>query len=183
LATKQKYFIAIIPPDPLFSKIELIKKQVSESYNNKSALRAPAHITLHLPFEWVEEKENILLEKLQRFKFGDGLSIQLKNYSCFEPKVLFIDVLPNAELNALQGELVQHIKQELHIFNQADDKRAYHPHITIAFRDLKKALFYKAWEEYKNKDFKADFLTNSFFLLKHNGKEWHRLQEFIYKPN
>jgi 2'-5' RNA ligase len=31
--------------------------------------------------------------------------------------------------------------------------RGFHPHITIAFRDLKKAVFYKAWEEYKSKLF------------------------------
>ena len=178
MATKQKYFIAIIPPEPVFSQIELIKKQVSEAYDNKSALRAPAHITLHMPFEWLEQKEEVLVQKLSEFKFGQAFEIQLKNYSCFEPKVLFIDVLKNPDLNSLQKELVQHVKLNFNIFNQADDLRPYHPHVTIAFRDLKKSLFYKAWEEYKDKAFSAVFNADAFYLLKNTGNAWQPLRRF-----
>lgn len=172
MAAKQKYFIALIPPEPVFGQIELVKKQVSETYNNKSALRSPAHITLHMPFEWNEDKEELLIQKLSEFKFGKPLDIELKNFSCFEPKVLFIDVVKNESLNELQEELVQHIKINLNIFNQADDLRPYHPHVTIAFRDLKKELFYKAWEEFKNKAFSSVFCSTSLSLLKHTGKVW-----------
>ena len=172
MATLKKYFIAIIPPEPLFGQIELIKKQVSESYHNKSALRSPAHITLHMPFEWKEEKEDFLIETLKQFKFGQALDIELKNFGCFEPKVLFIDVVKNEGLHFLQSNLVQFVKQNFNIFNQADDKRAYHPHVTIAFRDLKKELFYKAWAEFNSKTFTGSFSAKRLTLLKHSGKVW-----------
>ncbi len=175
---KQKYFLAIIPPEPLFSEVENIKKQVSISYNNKSALRSPAHITLHMPFEWNEEKEGLLIEKLNEFQFGNSFNIQLKNFSCFEPKVLFIDVVKNDDLSRLQSRLVEQVKLNLNIFNQANDLRAYHPHVTIAFRDLKKESFYKAWEELKNRIFEADFKAKSFVLLKHTGSVWQSHQQF-----
>lgn len=177
---QQKYFIAIIPSDPVFSEIETIKKNVSEKYNNKSALKSPAHITLHMPFEWKEEKEELLVNSLHSFNFSEPFTVELNNYSSFEPKVVFIDVLHNAALNRLQKELVQHIKQKLNIFNQADDQRAYHPHVTIAFRDLKKSAFYEMMEEYKNKTFSAVFNVNSFFLLKHNGKNWLPYKEIPF---
>lgn len=176
----QKYFIAIIPPEPVFSEIEKIKLDISQKYHNKSALRSPAHITLHMPFEIKESKEANLLQTISKFKFSSAFKIELKNYSCFEPKVIFIDVVKNETLNALQKELVFHIKSNLNIFNQYDDKRAYHPHATIAFRDLKKTDFYLANEEYKAKTFSAEFKVSSFFLLKHNGKVWLRHKEFPF---
>jgi 2'-5' RNA ligase len=60
--------------------------------------------------------------------------------------------------------------------------RGFHPHITIAFRDLKKPTFYKAWEEYKSKTFSADFICNSFSLLKHQKDEWMVLTKFNFLP-
>ena len=176
----QKYFIAIVPPEPVFSEIEKVKREISQKYNNKSSLRSPAHITLHMPFEMKEEKEGSLIEKISSFKFSSPFSVQLKDYSCFEPKVIFIDVIKNVTLNTLQKELVFHVKSNLNIFNQYEDKRAYHPHVTIAFRDLKKSDFYLANEEYKTKSFTAEFKVNSFFLLKHTGKIWLPLKEFSF---
>lgn len=176
----QKYFIAIIPPEPVLSEIEKVKLNISEKYNNKSSLRSPAHITLHMPFEMKEVKEENLIQKLSEFKFSKKISVELKNYSCFEPKVIFIDVMSNETLNILQKELVFHVKSNLNIFNQYEDKRAYHPHVTIAFRDLKKTDFYLANEEYKNKNFNAEFEVRSFFLLKHTGKVWLPLKEFSF---
>jgi 2'-5' RNA ligase len=175
-----KYFIAIIPPEPAFSEIEKIKHEISQKYNNKSALRSPAHITLHMPFEMKEEKESFLVETLSSFCFQKNFDVRLKDFSCFEPKVIFIDVLKNETLHALQEQLVYHIKSKLNIFNQYEDKRGYHPHVTIAFRDLKKTDFYLANEEYKTKMFDAEFGVNSFFLLKHTGKIWLPFKEFSF---
>src|SRR5574343_274054 len=174
----QKYFIAVIPPEPVYSEIESVKKEVSVKYNNKSALRSPPHITLHMPFEWKSEKENILIESLQNFSFTETFHAELKNYSCFEPKVVFIDVVPNEKLTSLRNNLVAHVKQNLNIFNQSGDMRAFHPHITIAFCDLKKSAFYEMMEEYRNKNYDAEFPVTSFFLLKHSGKHWEAYKEF-----
>jgi 2'-5' RNA ligase len=177
----QKYFIAIIPPEPVYSEIELIKKDVSVKYSNKSALRSPPHITLHMPFEYKTEKEAVLFSALESFSFTDQFTIHLHNFSCFEPKVVFIDVMPNETLSNLQSSLVQHIKVNLNIFNQAEALRGFHPHITIAFRDLKKTSFYEMMAEYKEKQFTANFKVSSFFLLKHTGKHWLPYKEFKFK--
>ncbi|MBK8366962.1 MAG: 2'-5' RNA ligase family protein [Bacteroidetes bacterium] len=174
----QKYFIAIVPPEPLLSDIQNIKQSISDNYQSKGALRSPGHITLHMPFSFDESKENKLIECLSDFKFKTQFPISLNNYDCFEPRVIFINVLEQAELFNLQKQLVSHVKRHLNIFNQSDDMRGFHPHITIAFRDLKKPTFYKAWEEYKSKTFSADFICNSFSLLKHQNEEWVVLKEF-----
>ena len=176
-----KYFIALIPQEPVFSETEKIKSDISQKYDNISALRSPSHITLHMPFEIKEEKEVNLIQKISEFNFSSKFNLQLKNFDCFEPKVIFIDVVKNETLSGLQKELVFHVKSNLNIFNQYDDKRGFHPHLTIAFRDLKKENFYKAQKEYNGKTFNAEFSVTSFFLLKHTGKIWLQHKEFPFK--
>lgn len=173
-----KYFIAIVPPEPLLSEIQKLKNEVYERYNSKGALRSPGHITLHMPFSWREENENNLLKTLQSFCFRQTFQISLSRYSCFEPKVLFIDVKENDLLVQLQKELVSYVKRNLQLFNQADDRRGFHPHITIAFRDLKKVMFYKLWDEYEYRQFEATFECKDFCLLKQINDKWEVYKTF-----
>ena len=125
-----------------------------------------------------ESKEDKLMNCLSEFKFERSFSINLSNYDCFEPRVIFINVHEQIELFKLQKQLVNHVKRSLNIFNQSDDMRGFHPHVTVAFRDLKKPIFYKAWNDYKSKSFSAEFICNSVSLLKHQKEEWVVLKNF-----
>lgn len=174
----QKYFIAIVPPEPLLSTIQEVKQTIFDNYGTKGALRSPGHITLHMPFSWEEEKEEKLITELSAFRFPNSFKVQLKDYQCFEPRVVFISVPENPLLFDLQQSLVKHAKQKLQLFNQSDDMRGFHPHVTVAFRDLKKPVFYKLWEEYKDKPFEAEFECASICLLKHNNQRWDVYREF-----
>ena len=160
----QKYFIAIVPPEPLLSEIQNIKQSISDNYQSKGALRSPGHITLHMPFSFDESKESKLIECLSDFKFKTQFPISLNNYDCFEPRVIFIN-----------------IEEQTELFNQSDDMRGFHPHITIAFRDLKKAVFYKIWETFKGKLYYKSFSCHSFCLLKYNDERWEVHKEFLFK--
>lgn len=175
----KKYFLAIVIPEPFQTEIMGLKQYVSANFSSKGALRSPAHITLHMPFEWKEEKENILIEKLKEFTFTEPISIELKDFSCFEPRVVFVNVLQNQLLADLQKKLVQHVKLNLNLFNQANDMRGFHPHITIAFRDLKKARFYETWEHFKKQSFHASIKSIGFCLMKQNNNLWEASHEFI----
>lgn len=174
----QKYFIAIVPPEPLLSEIRGIKQSIFENYQTKGALQSPAHITLHMPFSFEEEKENKLISCLESFQFDTQFQITLANYSCFEPRVVFMNVMEQPKLFDLQKQLVMYVKRYLMLFNQFDDLRGFHPHITVAFRDLKKAVFYKVWEEYRAKSYQAEFTCNYFSLLKHQKDHWTVLKNF-----
>ncbi len=178
----QKYFIAIVPPEPILSEIRTIKEYVSNHYNSHGALQSPAHITLHMPFVWEEEKEGKLLDCLNGFSFENSMHIKLNNFYCFEPRVIFIDVEKNESLFLLQQKLVFHVKKNLSLFNQSDNLRGFHPHITIAFRDLKKQVFHKAWKEFKNKKFNPDFNCNEFALLKKGKLNWEVYKRFKFTP-
>ena len=59
------YFIAIIPPDPIKSKIENIKLEFSKKYKTLHALKSPPHITLHPPFNMMEDELDDICKALE----------------------------------------------------------------------------------------------------------------------
>ncbi len=52
------------------------------------------------------------------------------------------------------------------------EDRPFHPHLTIATRDLRKKAFYEAWEHFKKKEYAAEWITEGISLLRHNKKNW-----------
>jgi 2'-5' RNA ligase len=176
----KKYFIAIVPNESLSEEIKQIKQEIFATHGIKGALLSPAHITLHMPFNWEEEKEEKLINCLANFHHNTNITITTHGFSAFEPRVVFIDIIQELELFELQKKLVKHVKTYLQLFNQSDDLRGFHPHITIAFRDLKKPQFYAIWEEFKIKHFNKQFNCNTICLLKHNNSSWEVYKEFAF---
>lgn len=174
-----RYFLALIPPSPLHEKVMEIKAHFYDRYQCKAPLKSPAHITLHMPFLYKEKKEKHLIEKLKQFSGGQKeLCIWLNGFGAFEPRNIFVAVQENTALHAFQKELAFFVKKELRLFNVNYKDKGYHAHMTVAFRDLKKALFPQAWAEFKDQVFTECFEAGCFWLLKHDGRQWHQHAEF-----
>ena len=62
--TNSKYFIALVPSGEALAALEAIKQEIFETHHLKGALRSPAHITLHRPFEWPDAKEEKLMKNI-----------------------------------------------------------------------------------------------------------------------
>ena len=166
------YFIAIVPPEPIKSSILNLKQHCLEQYKSKAALKSPAHITLHMPFRWNPLKEEQLKTTLQRISSATPtFDIELKNFGAFEPRVIYVDVLMSESLTGLKHEIMSASKLTWKLFDHIQE-RPFHPHMTIAFRDLKKPEFAKAWAEFVNRDFTQLFKAHEITLLKHNGTFW-----------
>jgi 2'-5' RNA ligase len=180
----QQYFIAFIPPAPVFEDALKLKQYFHETYHSKAALNSPPHITLHMPFRWKNEKETELIEKLKGFfKRHDPIKICIDNFMSFPPRVIFLNVVTDVLLISFQKELQRFCKKDLNLFNANYREHAFHPHLTLAFRDLKKAEYAKAWEEFAKKEYKAEFIADKVALLKHNGHEWKVLKDFTLESS
>ena len=174
-----RYFIALIPKEPLASEIFQIKKEISAEYHTKGALRSPAHLTLHMPFLWKERSEERLFDKLDQATKFDPFKIRLHELGAFPPKTIYIKNIFSKPLMAFQEHLTGITKRELFLLNSTHN-RGFSPHITVAFRDLKKDQFELAWAEYKDTHFSAAMEVDSFWLLKHDGKVWRAYKEFQF---
>lgn len=173
-----RYFIAIIPPEPAFGHAESIKKELHEKFGLKAALRSPAHITLHMPFEWKEEKEKQLIVALEKIKDIPKGEIRLHDIGEFNKSVIFVKVNYGEELVMLRNAIVTSMKTQLNIFNESENKRPFHPHLTLAFRDLKPAHFQAVWNFINEHPVDFCFNIQEFSLLKHNGTKWLPFQDF-----
>lgn len=172
-----KYFLAILMPEPILGQVESYKQDLLKQFNLRGALRSPAHITLHRPFEWKAEKEDLLIETLQKFDQSTPFKIKLKDFNCFEPRVIYVDVLKNEKLDELHKRLKYFAQENLKLLNEVNDMRGFHPHVTIAFRDLRKNKFEEVWQQFKEKKYQANFEYKGFSLLKLNSK-WEELKFF-----
>lgn len=181
---KKQYFVAVIPPSPVYDDAWKLKEYCREKYHTKAALNSPPHITLHMPFYWKEEKERKLITALEAFAGKcDPIKLCLDNFSSFPPRVIFMNVTESDALGELQRNLHKFFKRELDIFNANYQDKPFHPHLTLAFRDLKKPAYYLAWQEFSKKEYKAEFMADKIALLKHNGKNWDVLKEFALESS
>jgi 2'-5' RNA ligase len=176
-----RYFIAIIPPSPIFEEALSLKNYFKGKYNSKASLNSPPHITLHMPFLWKEEDENELINSLSDFAKGqESIEILLTDFGAFAPRVIFISLQMNEKLSQFQKQLEGFCKTELNLFNAQYKGRPFHPHVTLAFRDLKKSMFLVAWNEFKEKKFSATFFASGFDLMKHDGNAWHSIRSIHF---
>jgi 2'-5' RNA ligase len=173
----KKYFIAVVLKGDLLEKAEQLKLELYKQHGLKGSLRSPAHITLHRPFQWKEEKEPVLIKTLKVFKAGEPFSVQLNGFGSFEPRVIFIDMIKNEKLEKLHAQLAKFAAEKLGLLNEVEDLRGFHPHITIAFRDLKKPLFHQLWPAYQSKSFSGTLEVGSIELLKLADK-WEVIETF-----
>ncbi|MEI9919284.1 MAG: 2'-5' RNA ligase family protein [Bacteroidota bacterium] len=167
--SRSKYLIAILPPEPFASEIYKLKESFRDQYNTKGSLNSPAHITLHMPFEFDNEEK--LLVAFKKISI-ENFTIELKDFGCFEPRVIFVGVKENPALAACQLNVMDFCKRELNIFNAGYKDQPFHPHVTVAFRDLKRDSFKRAWDEFKSRSYNAVFECNRISLLKHDGRFW-----------
>ena len=167
----QMYFIAIVLPKGLDEKVLAYKKWMAEKYNCQVGLKSPAHITLVPPF-WMEEaKESQLRNDLEKISVDIvPFILSTNNFSAFKPRTIFIAVKGSPHLNFVKEKIDHHF--QFTDYKIKIESRPFHPHITIATRDLYKKDFADAWPQLESKSFEAEFEVAGLSLLKHNGRAW-----------
>jgi 2'-5' RNA ligase len=166
------YFISLVLPPHLNEKVLMYKNMMLEKYNCKVGLKSPAHITLVPPFWMEEEKEEQLINDIS--SLSNGLSpfhVVTNNFSAFKPRTIIIAPQPNDDLNIVKKAMDDFFKNNS-FYNIKIDTRAFHPHITIATRDLYKKSFYEIWPWFAEKKFREEWIAEGISILKHNKKNW-----------
>lgn len=178
----QLYFIALIPPSPLKDEIQELKLEVKEKFNSSHSLNAPPHITLLSPFRLEGENEDKLDSLLDVFAQAiEPFEVRFNNFSTFPPRVVFIDVEKTSKLMEVQKKLEELARSNSELFNYNYDDRPYHPHLTLAFKDLTKSNFHRAWKDFQDRTFDASFTAQGLYLLKHNREHWEEHKVYLIK--
>lgn len=143
-----------------------------DRYSCRVGLKSPAHITLVAPFWMEEEREQKLIGDIDQLSSGlHSFIVSTNHFSAFKPRTIFVAVAPNEQLNELK-KATDHFFQSNSFYNIKTDTRPFHPHITIATRDLFKKSFFEIWPWFAERKFVEEWKAEGISLLKHNKKNW-----------
>jgi 2'-5' RNA ligase len=181
------YFIALIPPEPIYSEVYALKQEMSDKYNSHRCLRNPPHITLLPPVNADEIWEKSIIVFLGDFvKSIKPFDLVLNGFESFPNRrrknpVIYVHNEDSPEMNELHKKLISGLHQS-NILMAARTQSSFSPHMTIGYRDLTLEEYDKAWEEFKEREYRGNFHVKSLFLLKFNRKEsrWNIVEEFYF---
>lgn len=176
------YFIAFLPPPTLSDKIDEERNRFASKYQSYHALKTIPHITLQSPFKRpaaFEVEMHLQLEDF--FKTISPFTIELNGYGNFQKqnKVIFITVEKSKEILTLHKNFVFTLRNQLQ-FSDRETSYMYHPHITMAQKDLSAENFYTALIDYEAKPFKENFTVSKAMMFKHNFRTWELLSVFPF---
>ena len=166
------YFIALVAPQEIDRQVLEWKYFMKAHHGSVVALRSPAHITLISPFWMDESLETELQNSLEEFSRSQmPFTIRLKDFSAFKPRVIYVAVEPNEDLQKIKSALENFLLAK-NIFPIKAEARPFHPHVSIALRDLHKKAFHEAWEIFSKKKYEVQWPVKGISLLRHNEKNW-----------
>lgn len=168
----QLYFLAVVLPEELNAEIKGFKNHMLQEWGCKVALKSPAHITIIPPYWMDTGLEPSLLQNMQAFSDPFApFQLSLRNFSAFKPKTLFVAVQQSEQLYRLKMAADRFFNTHTE-YKAKPDNRKFHPHVTIATRDLHKKSFSEAWQFYETKNFERTFTASGLTILRHNQKDW-----------
>ena len=171
------YFIAIVAPEEIGLKVNRWKHWMRDNFGCRAALRSPAHITLVPPFRMEPESEVLLNPALNNFAARrESFDISLNGFDSFGRKVIFVQVDHNPALNECYNELNHFLQQEVPGLITVDT-RPYHPHVTIATRDIPPGAFRTAIQHFETITYSASMKADRISLLKLSTAKWEIIHE------
>lgn len=165
------YFIGLVPGDPVQSEIMKFKQEAKAIFNAGHALNSPAHITLIPPFSMPVHEESQLINDIKKAvgKIGD-IYLELNGFGHFGKRVVFVKTEENDQVSKLYLRLRNELSDYIEKQNHGDKK--FHPHITVASRDLKTELFDSAWEYFSKKEYYRVIKTAKVDILRYEQNTW-----------
>ncbi len=178
--THNMHYVAIVCPLQINEKVLRCKQWMKEQFGCVVALKSPAHITLVPPF-WLEEAKQTQLQEVLGSFTSDlpETTINLEGFDHFRKQVLFINVKENMVLKELKKEAEAHFSEGFSNRIKKEN-RLFHPHITIANRDMKPSHFEEAWEYFSKKEFKETFSIKTISLLKLEEGKWNAIDRKMW---
>ncbi|MEG4342227.1 2'-5' RNA ligase family protein [Microcoleus sp. A003_D6] len=179
--SKQRFFIALVPPPDIEQHITEIKLYFAGNYNSRGALNSPPHITLQPPFHSLAADVPKLEESLNQFSANRlPIPVTLFGFAAFAPRVIYADVVKSPALLEIQQDLMSYIEANLGIVDRVSQSRPFVPHMTVAFRDLTKDNFQTAWLEFAGRSLYFEFTASALTLLLHDGSRWNISNQFPF---
>ena len=169
------YFIAIVPSDEIKQEIHSITEDISSRYDTRKALNSEPHITLIPPFWYPDTRIDHLKNTVSQVrKETFPFPIVLNGFATFPSRVLFINVTPSEELTTCYKRTISYLPEDVRY--KIKQYHEYHPHITVAFKDISQNNFELASDEFLDLSYERIFELEEIHLFKHTGERWIKVR-------
>jgi len=167
----QLYFLALLPDPAIQQEVTAFKETARDRFGSGHALKSPPHITLVPPFrlEKTPESGEALEVALRDAAPGPSFPVQLRDFDRFGQRVIFVHVQLSEALITSQRQAADAFYRHLGV---KPETRPFHPHLTVAFRDLDRKVFPEAWAYFSGISYQRTFTAERVTLLRHNGQRW-----------
>ena len=170
-------FLAFVLPEIPASEIRGFQQYAAEHFDSQRALCSPPHITLVAPFQVQSEQIPALSGTLENFCAQVvPVNITLDGFSAFGERVIFVNVVRDPALEAIAGNLQKHLRASG--FSVRTESGPFHPHVTVAFKDLRREMFGKAYAFFQQIPCEVTWTANALTLLRHRHGRWQADQTF-----
>ena len=107
--------------------------------------------------------------------------IEFTGYGCFKNSVIYMDMVVSSQIENLYREWRTALETGMpHLLKRYPD-RPYHPHLTLAHRDVSPEVFKLMWEYYKEREHKTSVTFRSFGILHQQPAKWVVEEEFFFE--
>jgi 2'-5' RNA ligase len=173
--------IALLPPKEISDMVRAEQLLIAERWGPKHAMRTPPHLTLIPPLAVNANSFNTIKRIATEIAASaQSFPLQLKGFGAFKPRVVFIHPIITSELQSLYRQWRDALEAELPELLDRYPDRPYHPHLTLAHRDVYAEQFTSMWCHYQGQSFDASFDVNSFHILHHGREGWEPEIEFSF---
>lgn len=173
------YFVAIVPTNPVQQEIMQFKEDAKNMFLSSRSLNSPAHITVIPPFNLALSEESKLASDISSSlgKIRD-IYIELNGFGHFGNKVIYVNVAENQFITDINKKLKKGL--EVYLSAEKNQNTKFHPHITVAFKDLMPEIFKTAWNYFSEIDYQRVCNIDSIELLRHENRMWKIVQSFKF---
>jgi 2'-5' RNA ligase len=176
-SVSRMYFLAILPAVEVSEEVTGFKEYLAVHFGARHALKSPPHITLFPPFRWPDAGLELLCAVLGDFAaLRRPFELSVKDFNCFDERVLFVDVELCLELEALERALASFLEDSIGLAKKQNF--GFHPHMTIANRDLNERNFSMARDYFFAQCYRRTFSVESICCLKYDGNLWEVYRTF-----
>jgi 2'-5' RNA ligase len=159
-----EYQVVLLPHEDLRNRINRIKNDFAEKFDDRNAVFVKPHLTLVRFRSWAMSEQKIA-QRLQHIGMGTApFKVQLKDFGSYPTHSLYINVPTKLPVENLVRE-IRGLQKLMKVHPDHDPHFILDPHITIA-RKLLPWQYEKAWLEYSQSSFTGHFIADGMLFLK-----------------
>lgn len=172
--TQQTHFIGVLLPEDITLTLEDCRRYMNQAYGCKSGHKTPIHVTLVPPFALQEEfSTRDLVSAIEKYVLPQNLGFlaHIENFDAFGDRTIFANVISSEKWTKLRDETVKAILKTCPGCTK-NDQRSFHPHGTIANRDIPFGVMTKALETMNELNLVEDFPVDNITIFERQGFCW-----------